>query len=173
MRGAGNLSSRYIDDSYLQGDAMARQRCWHHNNVCAFRVLCTPWKIGICAILEIGISRLWPIHDSHVHRSQTRKKKFASCNSLLQKTTPTTRQVAVDMGILVSNFPGSEYDPLHYRHLKGDKYIVSCQKGWFFEYYAVISTVVVVSTQLRCLNGRIRALKSHGISRFWSCDRIE
>ena len=27
VRGAGNLSSRYIDDSYLQGDAMARQRC--------------------------------------------------------------------------------------------------------------------------------------------------
>ena len=36
---------------------------------------------------------------------------------------PTFRQVAEVIGILVSNFPGAQYGPLHYRHLERDKYL--------------------------------------------------
>ena len=45
---------------------------------------------------------------------------------------PTIRQVAEVIGILVSNFPGAEYRPLHYRHLERDKYIaLVANKGDF------------------------------------------
>ena len=50
------------------------------------------------------------------------QKLFACCNLLLQKTTPTLRQVAEVIGVLVSPFPGVEYGPLHYWHLDGGKY---------------------------------------------------
>lgn len=36
---------------------------------------------------------------------------------------PTNRQVAEIIGILVSNFPGALYGPLHYRYLEIDKYL--------------------------------------------------
>lgn len=36
---------------------------------------------------------------------------------------PTIKQVAEVIGILVSNFPGAHYGPLHYRHLERDKYL--------------------------------------------------
>ena len=65
------------------------------------------------------------LHSVHMTVAPTAakiEKLWASCNSLLQKTTPTIRQVAEVIGILVSNFPGAEYGPLHYRHLECDKY---------------------------------------------------
>ena len=36
---------------------------------------------------------------------------------------PTIKRVAEVIGILVSNFPGAQYGPLHYRHLERDKYL--------------------------------------------------
>ena len=50
------------------------------------------------------------------------EKILASCNLLLQNDKPNIRQVAEVIGILVSNFPGAQYSPLHYRHLERDKY---------------------------------------------------
>ena len=45
------------------------------------------------------------------------------CALLLKTQMPTIRQVAEVIGILVSNFPGAQYKPLHYRHLEWDKYL--------------------------------------------------
>ena len=45
------------------------------------------------------------------------------CASLLKTQMPTIRQVAEVIGILVSNFPGAQYGPLHHRHLERDKYL--------------------------------------------------
>lgn len=61
------------------------------------------------------------VHMTVAHTAAKIKKLFASCNSLLQKTTPTIRLAAEVIGILDSNFPWPEYGPLHYRHLERDK----------------------------------------------------
>ena len=45
------------------------------------------------------------------------------CATLLKPQMPTIKQVAEVIGILVSNFPGAQYGPLHYRHLERDKYL--------------------------------------------------
>ena len=44
---------------------------------------------------------------------------------------PAIRQIVEVIGILVSNFPGAQYGPLHYRHLDRDKYLalVAANKG--------------------------------------------
>ena len=63
------------------------------------------------------------VHMTVAPTAEKIEKLFASCNSLLQKTTPTIRQVAEVIGILVSTLPGTEYGPLHYRHLEHHKYI--------------------------------------------------
>ena len=49
-------------------------------------------------------------------------KILSNCNLLLQNDNPTIRHAAEVIGILVSNFPGAQYGPLHYRHLERDKY---------------------------------------------------
>ena len=56
------------------------------------------------------------------------QKLFARCNLLLQKTTPTIRQVAEVIGVLVSAFPEVEYGPLQYWHLEGGKYMAQVAK---------------------------------------------
>ena len=45
---------------------------------------------------------------------------LAVCATLLKTQLPTIRQVAEVIGILVSNFPGTQYGPLH---LERDKYL--------------------------------------------------
>ena len=45
-------------------------------------------------------------------------KTIASCSCLLQNKCPTISQVAEVIGILISNFPGTKYGPLHYRALE-------------------------------------------------------
>jgi hypothetical protein len=45
-------------------------------------------------------------------------KTVAACKLLLAKSATTIQQVAEVIGLLVSNFPGVEYGPLHYRELE-------------------------------------------------------
>ena len=45
------------------------------------------------------------------------------CATLLKTQMPSIKQVAEIIGILVSNFSGAQYGPLHYRHLEWDKYL--------------------------------------------------
>ncbi|CAB4023700.1 Hypothetical predicted protein, partial [Paramuricea clavata] len=45
-------------------------------------------------------------------------KTVAACKLLLAKAATTIQQVGEVIGLLVSNFPGVEYGPLHYRELE-------------------------------------------------------
>ena len=64
------------------------------------------------------------------------------CATLLktQKIMPTIKRVAEVIGILVSNFPGAQYGPLHYRHLEQDKYLaLLANKGkWWHDNAATL-----------------------------------
>ena len=51
------------------------------------------------------------------------QKIKSSCDTLLKTPMPTIKQVAEAIGILVSNFPGAQYGPLHYRNVERDKYL--------------------------------------------------
>ena len=51
------------------------------------------------------------------------QKIKSSCDTLLKTPMPTIKQVAEVIGILVSNFPGAQYGPLHYRNVERDKYL--------------------------------------------------
>ena len=137
LPGAGHLSSGYIDDSYLQG--VTFQEC--HVNVVDNRTMFM--RLGFFVHPEKSVfvpsQRLTFLGfdldsvDMTVTPTQAKiEKHFPSCNSVLQKTTPTIRQVSEVIGILVSNFAETEYGPLHYRHLESDKYIaLVANKGDF------------------------------------------
>lgn len=98
LRGAGHLSSGYIDDSYLQGDTF--QEC--HGNVVDTTTMFT--RLGFFVHPEKSVfvpsQRLtflgFDLDSVHMTVAPTAAKieiLFASCNSLLQKSTPTIRQV--------------------------------------------------------------------------------
>jgi len=49
------------------------------------------------------------------------QKVVTACQHLLTKHNPTITEVAEVIGLIVSNFPGTQYGPLHYRSLESDK----------------------------------------------------
>ena len=51
------------------------------------------------------------------------QKVRSSCDTLLKTPMPTIKQVAEVIGILVFNFPGAQYRPLHYRNVERTKYL--------------------------------------------------
>lgn len=56
------------------------------------------------------------------------RRILSVCATPLKTQMPTIRQVAKVIGILVSNFPGAQHGPLHYRHLERDKYLALIAK---------------------------------------------
>ena len=128
LRSMGHLNSGYIDDSYLQGDTSAE--C--HKNVTDTITLFT--KLGFHIHPEKSVfipsqklTFLGFVLDAiamTVTLTEEKLQRILSvCASLLKTQMPTIRQVAEVIGILVSNFPGAQYRPLHYRHLEWDKYL--------------------------------------------------
>ena len=128
LRSMGHLNSGYIDDSYLQGDTSAE--C--HKNVTDTITLFT--KLGFqihpeksLFIPSQKLTFLGFVVDSNAMTVTLTEEKvlgiLSVCASLLKTQMPTIRQVAEVIGILVSNFPGAQYRPLHYRHLEWDKYL--------------------------------------------------
>ena len=128
VRSMGHLTSGYIDDSYLKGDTYAE--C--HKNVNDTIMLFT--KLGFhihpnksVFIPSQKITFLGFVLDSIAMTVTLTGEKvqqiLSVCAMLLKTQMPTIRQVAEVIGILVSNFPGAQYGPLHYRHLERDKYL--------------------------------------------------
>ena len=114
----GHLNSGYINDSYLQGDTSAE--C--HKNVTDIITLFT--KLGFHIHPEKSVfipsqklTFLGFVLDSIVMTVMLTEEKVQQIlsvgASLLKTQTPTIRQVAEVIGILVSNFPGAQYGPLH------------------------------------------------------------
>ena len=112
----GHLNSGYIDDSYLQGDTS--MEC--HKNVIDTIMLFT--KLGFHIHPEKSVfipsqklTFLGFVLDS-IAMTVTREKVqriLSVCATLLKTQMLTIKQVAEVIGILVSNFPGAQYGPLH------------------------------------------------------------
>ena len=116
----GHLNSGYIDDSYLQGDTSAE--C--HKNVTDTITLFTKLGFHIHPEKSVEIEFVLDSIAMIVTLSGEKVQRILSvCASLLKTQMPTIRQVAEVIGILVSNFPGAQYGPFHYRHLERDKYL--------------------------------------------------
>ena len=125
LRNMGHLNSGYIDDSYLQGDTSAE--C--HKNVTDTITLFTKLgfhihpeksvfipsqKLTFLGFVLDSIAMIVTLRGGKVQRI------LSICASLLKTQMPTITQVAE---VLVSNFPGAQYGPFHYRHLERDKYL--------------------------------------------------
>ena len=119
LRSMGHLNSGYIDDSYLQGDTSAE--C--HKNVTNTITLFT--KLGFQIHPEKSVfipsqklTFLGFVLDSNAMTVMLTEEKvlgiLSVCALLLKTQMPTIRQVTEVIGILVSNFPGAQYKPLHY-----------------------------------------------------------
>ena len=137
LRSMGHISSAYIDDSYLQGDTYDECR----RNVIDTATLFT--KLGFCVHPDKSVFNptcrlvfLGFVLDSvnmTVEPTKEKKEKIISTCSVFMTNKPITiRQVAELIGVLVSNFPGAQYGPLHYRDLEREKYsALLCNKGDF------------------------------------------
>ena len=127
LRSMGHVSSAYIDDSYLQGDTYIE--CY--NNVVDTAKLFS--QLGFCVHPEKSMFEpkqeivfLGFILNSLDMTVTPTKEKIhriiSSAAALLETTTITIRQLAEFIGIVVSNFPGAQYGPLHYRQMEYEKY---------------------------------------------------
>ena len=119
----GHIISGYIDDSYLQGDTY--NEC--AENVTASSKLIT--ELGFITHPEKSVlipsqvlvfwgfilNSLTMTVSPTPHKGE---KTIKVCSCLLENNCPTIRQVAEVIGILISNFPGTKYGPLHYRALE-------------------------------------------------------
>ena len=114
----GHLNSGYIDDSYLQGDTSVE--C--HKNVIDTIMLFT--KLGFHIHPEKSVfipsqklTFLGFVPDSIAMTVPPTGEKvqwiLPVCAILLKTQMPRIKQVAEVIGILVSNFPGAQYGPLH------------------------------------------------------------
>ena len=123
LRGMGHIISGYIDDSYLQGDT------YHEcaNNVSDSSKLIT--ELGFIAHPEksVTVPSQVLVFLGFILNSITMtvsptphkvEKTIKVCSCLLKNASPTITQVAEVIGILISNFPGTKYGPLHYRALE-------------------------------------------------------
>ena len=126
LREQGHTNLGYIDDSLVLGDTVTE---------CASSVRATKdlvEHVGFTPHLEKSIfaptqiivflgftlnsitMTVTPTHDKVMKTRQC-------CLALLAKQPPTIQDLAEVIGILVANFPGVEFGPLHYRNLEKDK----------------------------------------------------
>ncbi|XP_077989926.1 uncharacterized protein LOC144444386 [Glandiceps talaboti] len=126
LREMGHLNVGYIDDSYLQGDTY---------NECKTNVSDTNelfLKLGFLVNLEKSVFepsqtvtflgfKLNSVLMLVTPTAEKTVKLKQACTSLMAKHWPTIRDVAEVIGLIVSNFPGAQYGPLHYRSLEIDK----------------------------------------------------
>ena len=126
LHNKGHLSSGYIDDSYLQGDTVEECQKNITDPACLFS------RLGF--YIHPTKSVLTPSHtltflgfilnslEMTVSPTQEKiQKTTGACSDLLNMVNPPIFEVAKVIGILVSNFPGVELGPLHYRALEHDK----------------------------------------------------
>ena len=126
LHNLGHLCLGYIDDSYLQGDTSAE--C--HENVKTTASLFK--RLGFHLHPDKSVTTptqklvfLGFILDSvnmTVRPTEGKIQKLITASqNILQKSSPTIEGVAAVIGLIVSNFSGAQYGPLHYRHLEWDK----------------------------------------------------
>ena len=157
LRGAGHLSSGYIDDSYLQGDTF--QEC--HGNVVDTTTMFTrlgffvhPEKSVFVPSQDWHFSALILIRYIWQSRPQQQKSKNFSQVATRFSRNPTIRQVYGSWGYRHFGFhlPAGGIRPITLPAF-GAWQVHS--QGWFFEYYALMSTGVDRTS--------VVAWKCHGI----------
>lgn len=127
LRSMGHVSSAYIDDSYLQGDTF--RECYN-NVIDTVRLFSS---LGFCVHPEksvfiptqklVFLGFILNSNTMTVTPTDEKKEKIVTvCSAVLANSHPTIRQVAELIGTLVSNFPGAEFGPLHYRRLEHEKH---------------------------------------------------
>jgi hypothetical protein len=123
LHSMGHMSSGYIDDSYLQGDTPAE--C--SRNISATTTLVTELgfiphpKKSVTVPTQIPVFLGFILNSTNMTVSPTQEKiekTVAACKLLLAKSATTIQHFAEVIGLLVFNFPGVEYGPLHYRELE-------------------------------------------------------
>ena len=126
LHNLGYLSLGYIDDSYLQGDTSSE--CLKNVKVTASLFKKVGFYLHPTKSVIIPTQRLTFLgfvldsNDMTVTPTESKiQKVVTACQHLLPKPQPTITEVAELIGLLVSNFPGAQYGPLHYRSLESDK----------------------------------------------------
>lgn len=114
-----HLNPGYIDDSYLQGETSAE--C--HRNVIDTIMLLTNLGFRIHSEKSVYIPSQKLTLTMTVTPMGDKFNRLSVCAWLLKTQMPTIKQVAEVISILVSNFLGAQYGPLHYCHLERDKYL--------------------------------------------------
>ncbi|XP_015763048.1 PREDICTED: uncharacterized protein LOC107342108 [Acropora digitifera] len=126
LHNLGYLSLGYIDDSYLQGDTSSE--CLENVKVTASLFKKVGFHLHPTKSVIIPTQRLTFLgfvldsNDMTVTPTESKiQKVVTACQHLLPKPHPTITEVAEVIGLLVSNFPGAQYGPLHYRSVESDK----------------------------------------------------
>ena len=133
----GHTNLSYIDDSLLLGDTITE--C--DSSVRATKSLVE--HLGFTPHLEKSI--LYPtqiivflgftLNSLAMTVTPTQDKIMKTrqcCLALLTSQTPTIQDLAEVIGVLVANFPGVEFGPLHYRNLEKDKVqALTASKGYY------------------------------------------
>ena len=126
LREMGFINSAYIDDLYLQGSDCTQ--CF--KNITETLTLFD--KLGF--VIHPDKSQILPSQEivylgfilnsvnMTIKVTPEKVSKITDiCKSLLKKKYPKIRDVAKCLGMMVSNFPGVRYGPLHYRNLEFEK----------------------------------------------------
>ena len=152
LHNKGHLSSGYIDDSYLQGDTVEECQQNITDTVRLFSRLgfhIHPTKSvfnpsHILTFLGFIVNSL----EMTVSPTQEKiHKTTEACSALLNMVNPPIFEVAKVIGILVSNFPGVELGPLHYRALEHDKTSALAVNAGNYEASLQLSTTSVEELQ--------------------------
>lgn len=126
LHNLGYLSLGYIDDSYLQGDTSSE--CLGNVKVTTSLFKKVGFHLHPAKSVILSTQRLTFLgfvldsNDKTVTPAESKiQKVVTACQHLLTKHNPTITEVAEVIGLLVSNLPGAQYGPLHYRSLESDK----------------------------------------------------
>ena len=144
LRLKGHVSSRYLDDSFLEGD---------NSEACSSNVqdtLTLLGDLGFCPNLDKSVVQTTQVleHLGFVLNSfdmsvsitdRNVGKLLDTAHKILQSTFVPVRLVDRLVGIMVSFFPGVEYARLFYRQLEIEKSTALKNSGWNFESYMMLS----------------------------------
>ena len=122
----GHISSGYIDDLYLQGKTY--DACVHNVTdtviqIDALGLVTHPEKSVFNPTQQLVILG-FVLNSVSMAITLTQEKALTlqtACKSLVNKASPTIREVARVLGKMVSSFPGVMYGALYYRHIEYDK----------------------------------------------------
>ena len=148
----GHLNLGYIDDSYLQGDSA--KEC--SSNIKATALLFNhlgfhlhPTKSVIIptqTLTFLGF-RLDSLSMTVSPTGEKILKTVEACKRLQNMTKPLISEVAEVIGLIVSNFPGVQFGPLHYRFLERDKtHALITNKGNYKSHMTLTSSSVAELT---------------------------